>query len=198
MARDQRQRVAVDLRNIDEDRLTRDPRAESYQELLRHAGVRSEKRADFVAGPAGPHHRVTAHRIAFHYGESMASRALDPASQEPAARRRKMSTIIGVDTLERKRARFDDAVGVRRLHASSFETQVTTDEAEPATRIVLLHVKHAIHGDRGAGVEARQQTPLALVPKTVTQAAPAAVGPHNEETHETVALAVRNNRASAD
>src|SRR4029078_8350027 len=128
----------------------------------------------------------------------MACRALDPVSQEPAARRRKMSTIIGVDALERKRARFDDAVGVRRLHASSFETQVTIDEAEPATRIVLLHVKHAVHGDRRAGVEARQQTPLALVPKAFTEAAPAPVGPHNEETHETVALVVRDDRASAD
>src|SRR6266850_2708618 len=198
MARDQRQRVAVDLRNIDEDRLTRDPRAESYQELLRHAGVRSEKRADFVAGPAGPHHRVTAYRIVFHHGESMASRALDPASQEPGARRRKMSAIIDVDALERKRARFDDALGLRRLHASSFETQVTADEAESATRIVLLHVKHAVHANRGAGVEARQQTLLALVPKTVAQATPAAVGTHNEETHETVALVVRDDRASAD
>src|SRR5690349_8091979 len=122
----------------------------------------------------------------------MTSRALDPAPQEPASRHWKMQTIVNVDELEQKRARFDDVVGGLGLHPSSFEAQVTADEAKPATRIVLLHVKHAVHGDRRAGVEARQQTSLALVPKTVTQAVSAAIGTHNEEAHETVTAAVRD------
>src|SRR5689334_13253438 len=109
-----------------------------------------------------------------------------------------MLTIISVDELERKRAHFDDVLGGAGLHASPFEAQVTADEAKPATRIVLLHVKHAVHADRRTGVKARRQTPLALVPKTVTQAVSAAIGTHNEEAHETVTAAIRDNRASAD
>src|SRR6188472_1571643 len=121
MARDQCQRVAVDLRNIEENRLTRDARAESHQELLCQTCVRGKKRSDLIPGPARPNDPVTAYRIVFHHGESTASRTLNPASQELAARRWKMSTIVSVDAFERKRTRFDDALGLRSLHASSFE-----------------------------------------------------------------------------
>src|SRR5262245_56519945 len=64
ITRSERQRIAVSLRNVEENWLAGHSRAKRDQERLRHDRVCSEKRADLVAGPARPHHRIAAYLVA--------------------------------------------------------------------------------------------------------------------------------------
>src|SRR5262249_10172183 len=121
ITRGQRQRISVDLRNVEKNWLARHARTTSYQHRLCHVSVCSEQRADLVAGPAGPHHRVAANLAAIDRGERMTSRPVYPILQESAAWRGKVSLIVSIDALERKSAHLDDALWLRKINATSLE-----------------------------------------------------------------------------
>src|SRR4029077_12793424 len=108
----------------------------------RHDRVCSEKRADLVSSPAGPHHRIAAYLVTINDGEGMASRPVYPSLQESAARRGKVSPIIRVDAFEGNSAHLDDALWLRKIPAPSLEAKVTANKTESAAGIVVLYVKH--------------------------------------------------------
>src|SRR5262245_47312682 len=113
--------------------------------------------------------------------------------QKFGPRRGKVLPIIGIDALKRDNAGLDDVLGSRKIHAHSFKAKVTANKTESAAGIVVLHVKHAVQPDRRVGVKARQQAPLALVPKVIPQPLSAVFRAHDEETHEAVLFLVSDN-----
>src|ERR1043166_332324 len=103
MALDQRERIAIDLRNVEENWLGWYARRHSDQERLSHISICSEERADLVTGPAWPHHHVAVYPCGIHCREGLSSRPLYPMSQEFAAWRGKVSSIVGIEAIEGKR-----------------------------------------------------------------------------------------------
>ncbi len=122
MARYQCQGIAVDLRNVEKDLLSRNARGKRYEERLRDVGVCSKERSNLVASPAGTHRRIAAYLVTIDCGERMASRPVDPALQKFAARCGKVVPIVGIDTFEWKSARLDDAFLLRKIDSPSLET----------------------------------------------------------------------------